>query len=73
MARAHPACNWRFLMAAVLDWRHPDHWDARARQCRYCPDPTHLRDHTGRPAHKVCAEQQLAAAVQAATVTEGPQ
>ncbi|MGW6455000.1 hypothetical protein ACWF94_03595 [Streptomyces sp. NPDC055078] len=44
----------------LLDWRHPDHWSWTAKQCRYCPGLTHLRDSKRKPAHKVCAEQALA-------------
>ncbi|MGA5202723.1 hypothetical protein [Streptomyces variegatus] len=45
---------------ALLDWTHGPHWDYdRARPCRYCGDPTQLRDSDKKPAHKVCAEAAL--------------
>lgn len=44
----------------VLDWRHPRHWRAHARPCRYCGAPTRLRDSRSSPAHKTCAEEALA-------------
>lgn len=44
----------------LLDWRDARHWSHTARQCRYCPGLTHLRDSKGKPAHKVCAEAALA-------------
>jgi hypothetical protein len=43
----------------LLDWHDPAHWSTRARPCRYCAKPTHLRDSKRKPAHKVCAEQAL--------------
>ncbi|MFF5968167.1 hypothetical protein ACFY64_31490 [Streptomyces collinus] len=46
----------------VLDWSARRHWKRKALPCRYqCGGlPTHLRDSSGSPAHKVCAEQALA-------------
>lgn len=44
----------------LLDWSDRSHWSHTARQCRYCPGLTHLRDGKGKPAHKVCAEAALA-------------
>ncbi|MFF2612286.1 hypothetical protein [Kitasatospora sp. NPDC058046] len=44
-----------------LDWRGPQHWSDRARECRHCGVTTPLRDDEGKPAHKVCAERALAA------------
>ncbi|MBD9723494.1 hypothetical protein PV755_46295 [Streptomyces caniscabiei] len=44
----------------LLDWSNPSHWSRTARQCRYCPGLTHLRDSKGKAAHKVCAEAALA-------------
>lgn len=41
-----------------LNWRDSSHWAAHDMPCRYCGGLTHLRDETGRPAHKVCAEAQ---------------
>jgi hypothetical protein len=43
-----------------LDWRH--HSVGPARPCRICARPAMCRDHLGLPCHKVCAEQQPAAA-----------
>lgn len=45
--------------SGVLDWRDPSHWSWQARQCRYCPGLTNLRDSHGKPAHKTCAEAAL--------------
>ncbi|MFE4796163.1 hypothetical protein ACFRFL_13865 [Streptomyces sp. NPDC056708] len=47
----------------LLDWKSSDHWSPRERPCRCCERPTHLRDVKGRPAHKVCAEAELAEVV----------
>ncbi|MHC5259873.1 hypothetical protein ACYSUO_18505 [Streptomyces sp. UC4497] len=45
----------------LLDWSDSSHWDfEHARPCRYCAEPTHLRDSKHKPAHKTCAEQALA-------------
>jgi hypothetical protein len=44
----------------VLDWRDASHWSWTAKQCRYCPGLTNLRDSKGKPAHKSCAEEALA-------------
>ncbi len=47
-----------------LDWRAPEHYDRRrALPCRICKSPTHMRDATGAPCDKVCAEQELAAEI----------
>lgn len=44
-----------------LDWRAASHWDYDGpRPCRYCEQPTQLRDSKRSPAHKVCAEEALA-------------
>lgn len=48
------------MSAPLLDWRDPKHWSWAARSCRYCGEPTNLRDSKGKPAHKVHAEQALA-------------
>lgn len=47
-------------LAPLLDWRAASHWSHRARPCRWCARPTHLRDTRRRPAHKVCTEQAIA-------------
>ncbi|MFM9635893.1 hypothetical protein [Streptomyces turgidiscabies] len=44
----------------LLDWRDARHWSWTAKQCRYCPGLTNLRDSKGKAAHKICAEQALA-------------
>ncbi|KQW13586.1 hypothetical protein [Streptomyces sp. Root369] len=47
----------------LLDWSNPvKHWKRVALPCRYqCGGwPTHLRDSSGSPAHKVCAELAIA-------------
>lgn len=44
----------------LLDWSDRSHWSHTAKQCRYCPELTNLRDSKGKPAHKICAEQALA-------------
>ena len=43
-----------------LDWRH--HTIGPPRACRYCYQPALLRDETGLPCHKVCAELRAAVA-----------
>ncbi|MBA2951633.1 hypothetical protein [Streptomyces himalayensis] len=42
-----------------LNWRDSSHWSSIDAPCRYCRGLTHLRDDTGRPSHKTCAEAQL--------------
>lgn len=44
----------------LLDWRDSSHWAATAKPCRYCGQPTNLRDSKRSPAHKTCAETALA-------------
>jgi len=44
----------------VLDWRDAKHWSWTAKQCRYCPGLTNLRDSHGSHSHKCCAEDALA-------------
>ncbi|PWI16059.1 hypothetical protein DI272_19205 [Streptomyces sp. Act143] len=52
--------------AGVLDWSSRKHWKRKALPCRYRCDgwPTHLRDSSGSPAHKVCAERAIAQQIQ---------
>jgi len=54
--------------AGVLDWSdHKQHWAwDDPRPCRYGCGllPTRLRDGSGKPAHKVCAEAAIAQQVQ---------
>lgn len=44
----------------LLDWRDSAHWSHTEKPCRYCGEPTQLRDSKHKPAHKTCAEQALA-------------
>lgn len=44
----------------LLDWRDSRHWSHDAKPCRYCEQPTHLRDSKRKPAHKTCAEDAIA-------------
>lgn len=47
----------------TLDWRPARHWGGgKTLPCRYCGKPALLRDESGEPAHKVCAEAALDAA-----------
>lgn len=41
-----------------FDWSDRSHWSPLDNPCRYCGGLTHLRDESGRPSHKTCAEQQ---------------
>ena len=43
-------------MSPLLDWRDRIHWSDFTAPCRFCFQPTHLRDAYRRPTHKVCAE-----------------
>jgi hypothetical protein len=45
---------------ALLDWRNSLHYQ-RLAPCALCRRPTPLRSHAGEAAHKVCAEQWIAA------------
>jgi hypothetical protein len=44
----------------ILDWRDSSHWSSISKPCRYCQQPTNLRDSKRSPAHKTCAEAALA-------------
>lgn len=44
----------------LLDWTDPRHHSREARPCRHCGSPTHMRDETGKPSDKVCAERVYA-------------
>ncbi|MFD3844786.1 hypothetical protein ACFWVB_02700 [Streptomyces microflavus] len=57
----------------LLDWSGSGHWEARDLPCRYCSQPTHLRDDRGRPADKVCAELALAEVAQVIQAQHAPQ
>ncbi|MFE4329696.1 hypothetical protein ACFRQM_09590 [Streptomyces sp. NPDC056831] len=48
----------------LLNWGAPAHWSGQQRPCRYCDNPTNLRDSSRRPAHKVCAEAAIAEQIQ---------
>lgn len=58
-----------FRVGQVLDWRNWRHWGGVDLPCRYCGGDTPLRDSHRQPAHKVCAEEALAAQYEQA-VTE---
>lgn len=45
------------MTAIILDWRDPRHHAPKAAPCRHCKGSTPLRDDTGRPSHKTCAEE----------------
>lgn len=45
----------------LLDWRDGKHWAKAEAPCQHCHLPTFLRDDKKLPAHKVCAEQAVAA------------
>jgi hypothetical protein len=45
--------------SGVLDWRDSSHWSWTAKPCRYCGEPTQMRDSNRSPAHKLCAEEAL--------------
>lgn len=44
----------------LLDWRAGRHWSNNPRPCKWCGQPTHLRDSKRRASHKVCAETAIA-------------
>lgn len=44
----------------LLDWTDRAHWSWESLPCRYCGQPTQLRDSKNKPAHKTCAEDALA-------------
>ncbi|MGW7435669.1 hypothetical protein [Streptomyces sp. NPDC054849] len=43
----------------LLDWSDRRHWARTQAPCRYCRQPTFLRDDDNLPADKVCAEKAL--------------
>lgn len=49
-----------FRQGQLLDWTTPGHWAWTEQPCRWCGQPTPLRDSGRHPSHKVCAEQALA-------------
>jgi hypothetical protein len=50
----------KYTPGQLLDWRDSSHWSWDPLPCRYCGQPTHLRDSHGKAAHKTCAETALA-------------
>jgi len=44
----------------LLNWNDSSHWSWTPKPCRYCGQPTQLRDSKRKPAHKTCAEHALA-------------
>ncbi|MGW0495078.1 hypothetical protein ACWD0Z_06445 [Streptomyces sp. NPDC003007] len=59
--RRAPPTEPEYLPGQLLDWRDSSHWSDRPLPCRYCGFPAHTRDSRMKPAHKVCAEDALAA------------
>jgi hypothetical protein len=45
--------------AVCLDWRDSSHWSPAARPCVSCEGTTNLRNDSGEPQHKGCAEAAL--------------
>ncbi|GGQ48604.1 hypothetical protein [Streptomyces asoensis] len=74
--RRAPPAEPAYVPGQLLDWRDSSHWDYDGpRPCRYCEQPTQLRDSHGSHAHKVCAEDALtqqARDAQAAYHQNGP-
>ncbi|MEU1273054.1 hypothetical protein [Streptomyces sp. NPDC005799] len=59
--RAPPKAPEReYTPGQLLDWTDRSHWAWDPLPCRYCGQPTNLRDSKGAPAHKTCAEAALA-------------
>jgi hypothetical protein len=59
--RAPPKTEPDYVPGTLLNWNASTHWDYDGpRPCRYCADPTQLRDSHGKHAHKTCAEDALA-------------
>lgn len=50
-----------YVPGQLLDWSDRSHWSYEELPCRYCGFPTNLRDSHRKAAHKVCAEEALAA------------
>ena len=57
-----------YVPGQLLNWNSRDHWAWEQLPCRYCGEPTNLRDSKHKPAHKSCAEEALA--VQAAEAAD---
>ncbi|MFJ4649502.1 hypothetical protein ACIP6Q_39210 [Streptomyces bobili] len=59
--RRAPPAEPEYRPGQLLNWTRSSHWDySGPRPCRYCEQPTQLRDSHGSPAHKTCAEEALA-------------
>lgn len=60
--RAPPKPEPAYVPGTLLNWNDSSHWDYSGPQpCRYCQGPTQLLDSGHHHAHKVCAEDALAA------------
>jgi hypothetical protein len=60
--RAPPKPEKPYVPGQLLDWTNSSHWDYDGpRPCRYCGFDTQLLDSGRHHAHKVCAEEALAA------------
>ncbi|MGW1039857.1 hypothetical protein [Streptomyces sp. NPDC002547] len=58
--RRAPPTEPEYVPGSLLDWRNSEiHWSSRQLPCRYCGEPTNLRDSKHKPAHKTCAEAAL--------------
>jgi len=45
----------------IIDWGDSNHWNnGKQSRCTYCRQQTLLLDDSGKPSHKVCAEEALA-------------
>lgn len=65
--RAPPKPEPAYRPGQLLNWNDSRHWDYDGPQpCRYCGQPTQLRDSHGSHAHKVHAEEALAIQAQEA-------
>lgn len=59
--RAPPKPEPAYVPGTLLNWNDSSHWDYTGPQpCRYCEQPTQMRDSHGKHAHKCCAEDALA-------------
>ena len=67
--RRAPPAEREYVPGTLLDWTDSKHWDYTGPQpCRYCREPTQMRDSRGSHAHKLCAEEALA--IQAAEAAD---
>lgn len=49
------------IVRVHLDWTGPDHYDPEhTAPCRLGDGPTRMRDSSGLPCHKACAEDEIA-------------